>query len=283
MIRGMRPGMSRPLKHIQHTRTAHFAQVQLRNNQILVTVIRIMPRMSAAELRAEMERLGETPPKRWTRVEMGQRLDEMYEEQPHMKPKVVKKNKTDLRLQVVALNQNSRKKSQLQEWCRTHLRMPVSGNETIAQLQKAAMLRIYEETTPAPEDPVGFGKAASLTYQEISEDTNYCAWVKQTAAEGDGCVQLKRLARWLNQTEDEKMPPVAASRHKMEPVPSPSKKSGSQTEEEMTPEMTMMIKQLVEAVHELKDEVDELRSERPRRTKKKEGSEASFSVVEKDQ
>lgn len=144
--------------HTHHAHTEHFAQAHLRNHRRQFTAHSTMRKMTVEQLRAELERLGETPPKRWTKVELEQRLSEMYEEQPQMKPGSNKKVTTSLRQQVAALNQNSRKKAQLQEWCRTHLRMPISGNETIAQLQKAAMIRIYEETQPSPEDPVGFGR-----------------------------------------------------------------------------------------------------------------------------
>eukprot|EP00435_Cladocopium_sp_Y103_P053596 s94_g17.t1 len=247
-----------------------------------------MSRLSQKELRAEIQRLGEDPPPKWTKAELQHRLDELYVEKDVTPPG--RKPKTALRQQVIALNANSKNKRLLQTWCQVSLGMPITGNETIPQLQKAAMTRIYQETTPDGQDPVGFGKAAAMTYQEIAADHQYCHWVKQTAAEGGCSVQLSRLAKWLVAQESRGSNQVDAKMmaQNNEPAPmkppqmSPEGVDCSASQASMSSTAMQLIFQLTEAVKDLKEEVTDLRQEQPRRPRKKE-SENSFSLVgEKD-
>ena len=243
-----------------------------------------MSRMSQKELRAEIQRLGEDPPAKWTKAELQHRLSELYVEKDVVPPG--QKPQTALRQQVIAMNTNSKTKKLLQMWCQNTLGMPVSGNETIPQLQRAAMTRIYQETTPDGQDPVGFGKAASLTYQEIAADQQYCNWVKTTAAEGGCSVQLSRLAKWLVTQETQPMRTMDVKMNylqqepspvKHKPVPQPDLKS-SASQSSMSTSTMQILCQLTEAVKDLKEEVADLRQDQPRRTKKKD-SEISFSMV----
>ena len=248
-----------------------------------------MSRMNKAELRAELLRLGEEPPASWTMPELRQRMEALHAEHGLEAPS--SKKKTELRQAVIALNAHSKKKSELQTWCKQTLGMPVNGNETINQLQKAAMLRIYESTDPSSQDPVGFGKGASLTYQEIAADRQYCDWVIKTAAEGSSCVQLQRLAAWLNKKpeanvqKDVKMKTqslepelnVTKTETKKATKKSPSVATSSQAS--MTSSALQLLTQLTETVQDLKEEVQELRQDQPRRARKTETSDASFSML----
>lgn len=153
-----------------------------------------LQKMTKAELIAEINKLGETPPSKWSKVELTTRLCQLYEEKGIS---YGRQQKTELRKMVVALNQASRKKADLMEFCTQTVGVHISGNHTIPQMQKLALTRIYEMTTPDASDPVGFGKGASLSYAEIKEDKQYCHWVIQTSKEGTCCPQLARLARWL--------------------------------------------------------------------------------------
>lgn len=275
-----------------HTpRTAHIAQAETCQpplSSLAVTVA--MQRMKKAELVTELMKFGEEPPARWGCVELRQRLADLYEQHPTMNPN--RKKKTDLRQKVIALNVNSKKKANLQVWCRDVLGMVVTGNETIHQLQRGAMVRIYQETQPDPQDPVGFGKAAALTYEEVAEDVEYCSWVTKMAAEGEVCPQMARLASWLNSLDNPppadavmeptknkiKEPPLTVKIPEKKKSASSAKSSNSSGSLDM--ETMKMIQQLTETVQDLKEEVQDLRQENPRR-KKKDASEGSFKIVDR--
>ena len=184
------------------------------------------------------------------------------------------------------MNTNSKTKKLLQMWCQNTLGMPISGNETIPQLQRAAMTRIYQETTPDAQDPVGFGKAASMTYQEIATDQQYCNWVKTTAAEGGCSVQLSRLAKWLVTQETQPTRTMDVKMNYLQPEPLPLKSKNlpppatecSASQSSMSSSTMQILCQLTEAVKDLKEEVADLRQDQLRRTRKKD-SEISFSMV----
>lgn len=239
--------------------------------------------MSRSELVEAIEKMGETPPSKWSRIELRTRLMELYEEKGIA---YGRKQKTELRQGVVKLNQVSRKKFELQKWCQETLQIPVSGNETIAQLQRAAMVKLYQTTQADETDPVGFGKAASLSYGEVLTDTQYCQWVIATAQEGQCSPQLARLASWLEQQHQEsknKNTDVPMKKGYPEPQPrvtmkaKPEKSSGSQTSASSSATMEVLA-QLMETMKEIKEEVNELKEDRPR--KKEKESEGSFVKID---
>lgn len=288
-IMDLTSGWRRTNTHTHAPRTAHIAQAETRRSPWSLFVVSVaMQRMKKAELVAEMAKFGEEPPAGWGCVELRQRLADLYEQHPTMNPN--RKKKTDLRQKVIALNVNSKKKANLQMWCRDTLGMVITGNETIQQLQRGAMVRIYQETQPDPQDPVGFGKAAALTYEEVAEDVEYCSWVKKMAAEGEVCVQMARLASWLNSLDnptpaDAVMePPKPKVKEPNLSVTIPEKKKStysaksSNSSGSMDTETLKMLKQLTETVQDLKEEVQDMRQENPRR-KKKDNSESSFKMV----
>lgn len=237
--------------------------------------------MSRTELVEALEKLGETPPTKWSRVELRTRLMELYEEKGIA---YGRKQKTELRQGVVKLNQVSRKKYELQKWCQETLQIPVNGNETIAQLQRAAMVKIYQTTQADETDPVGFGKAASLSYGEVLIDTQYCQWVMNTAQEGQCSPQLARLASWLEQQQQAKVKTEDVPMKKGYPEPQPkiypkAKSVRSSTSQASASSSATMdaLAQIMETMKELKEEVNELKEDRPR--KKEKDSEGSFVKV----
>ena len=108
------------------------------------------------------------------------------------------KLRTPFKMAMVELNKNSKKKSDLQTYLQTSLQMHITGHETIAQLQKMAIKKIYQCTSPEHADPVGFGEHCSLSYQEVlATQPRYCEWVLKTASEGQCDYRLDRLAQWV--------------------------------------------------------------------------------------
>lgn len=248
---------------------------------------KMMPNsMNRAELVEALEKMGEQPPPKWSKMELRHRLMELYEENGIS---YGTKQKTELRQGVILLNQVSRKKLELQKWCRDQLQIPVTGQETISQLQRLAMIKLYQTTQPDGSDPVGFGKASSLTYSEILSDVQYCQWVMITAQEGQCSPQLSRLARWIemqkhepNNTNNE----VTMKKGYTEPQPKimpkakAVKSSASQASASSNATMEALAS-IMETMKELKEEVNELKSERPR--KKEKDSDGSFVRVDKSQ
>ena len=143
-------------------------------------LLAMVSKMRREELAKAIQEYGETPPKSWTVAELRTRLAQLHDEHSVVPGKPAQ---TDLRKWVIKLNVASKKKATLQEFC-LGLKIPLTMNETIAQLQKVAMTRIYEISHPDPTDPVGFGKASSLSYEEVKLDVNYCAWVLKTLGGG---------------------------------------------------------------------------------------------------
>ena len=239
-------------------------------------------KMRRSELIQAIEDYGENPPAKWTMPELRTRLALLREEHGWDGNK---QEVTDLRKWVIQLNLASKKKGHLQDFCQK-IGVHMTKNETILQLQKMAMIKIYEISTPHMSDPVGFGKAASLTYEEVSHDADYCQWVVKTWEEGSTCPQLSRLAKWLqsdkkdttNQQEDAPMkvkePPVTQAKSKSKPKKSAETQSVSSNASSQAILEAMNV--MMGALQELKSDVADLQNQRPR---KKAETESSFSVV----
>ena len=134
-------------------------------------------------------------PSAWTIPEMKVRIQEIKEEQGMSLQSSGKRN-TPFRVLAIEMNKCSKTKADLQEFTRTRLQMHVTGNETIAQLQKACLRKIYEITPPTPHDPTGFGVHSALSYEELfMTEPGYVKWVLQTASEGHADYRLLRLPK----------------------------------------------------------------------------------------
>ena len=272
-----------------------------------------MPRLTKSQMILEMAELGELPPREWTMVEIAARLEELRAEAglPMINQR---KEKTQLRKMVIALNEAAKKKSTLIAFAQNQLRIHVSMNDTIQVIQKNSLTKIYAMAETNAEDPVGFGKHASLTYQEVLElHPDYCKWAVTTAKEseeGKTCdPRLYRLATWLQQQEQQ--PHTGPVQSKRPPIPravliqkgyikSEKMETKKETMEMTEPSMTSsasesatssqlrqtqdMIKNLVTMMGDLKEEVQEMKAERPRKEVKKEddmSSLGSFDAVSK--
>eukprot|EP00435_Cladocopium_sp_Y103_P050812 s1300_g15.t1 len=206
--------------------------------------------------------LGEEPPQKWTVPELKMRLSELREEKGL--PKHNRKAQTPFRSWVINMNK-CRKKSELIAFAKDHCHAPLTGNETMEQLQKICIRRIYEMTQPQAEDPVGFGVHCALSYEELCmHQPEYASWVKKTASEGKADYRLLRLARWLEaldqqlMTEAKQMPTVPA-------VPRPAHKGTKSVHSAGSTASSSVNEELLMLVRNLQEDVAALKEERPRK------------------
>lgn len=256
-----------------------------------------MPRPTKSKMIMEMARLGEVPPREWSTLEVSARLDELRAE-AGLPPFCARKEKTALRKMVISLNEASKKKATLQEFAVHTLGIPVSSHETMAQLQKSCLNKIYQTTEARGEDPVGFGKFSSLSYTEVmTNHPDYVSWMLQTMKEDEtNCdVRFLRLGHWCQgqlQPKSKPMQPVAREPISMATLQEKgyfnkktkamtarsqmSSASGAPSSAQML-EAQQMIQTLTGVVQELKEEVSHLKQERPRKEVKKEDDQASMN------
>lgn len=253
-----------------------------------------MPSISAmtrAQLQSALRELGEQPPEQWKNAELKVRLMELEEEKGLDQLRRTRHQGTELMTWVTRLNHAMKKKAAMQEFCTSDLGLTISGLETMMILQKQALEKIYVITQPDGQDPMGFGTHASRTYAEVKlEFPDYCQWAKATAHEGQHSVRLGRFVKWLETTPKEsKIKPnymsqtamTAKEKVKQEvgaPEATPSENSQGSTEALRKAHVMMM--DMMNKMEELKEGMEELRQERPR--KKADGnSDSSFSMVSK--
>ena len=254
-----------------------------------------MPTMKKPELIQALKDLGETPPKQWTVLELETRLSELRVEQglPEFDSK---KTRTPLRQMMVELNRAQRLKHELVEHVSKTLRVPLTGTETIKVLMQKGMAAIYDQAPASGQDPVGFGKHASLSYEEIwISHRSYATWVMDTSWENgdDACPRLHRLANWLEERKkrvDIATPrKAAASSHTDPAVPTTQKSmtgpSGTSSgyekpNPESDPKTHEMIQMLANTVVELKEEMSALKGELPRKGQRSAPSEVTDQSFE---
>ena len=142
--------------------------------------------MTNAQLRAEIQKYGENPPSRWTKAELQLRLEELSGTNAFVAAPKAKAEKSQYQQLVQDLNTANRRKDSLMEFCQNSLRLNVNKNMTMNQMRRDAMMAIYHRSQPDPTDVVGFGKHASLTYEEVKvHHKEYAKWVI-TSPRGDG-------------------------------------------------------------------------------------------------
>lgn len=229
-----------------------------------------LAKMSKSELKEAIAALGEQPPTSWNPTGLRVRLAELEEAQGINCSKG--KTMTDHQTWVVKLNKESKKKDQLYHFCTNELRMVVSPNATMAEMKKDAMDKIYHISVATAEDPLGFGQHSSKTYQEVvTLHEPYARWAIKTMEEGNCCHRLARFATWA-QTALEK-PRSSTGQPAATSMGYPT--AAIKTEPGLLETQQMMMK-VIEAVTALKNDVEELKEERPR---KKKESEESYSMV----
>ena len=282
---------------IDYLRVNRGLYLVLRSNHVFVSP-QPPPNMSGlsrANLQKMLEEQGEVPPRTWTRAELMLRVEELTNTNMS-KAKAASKDLTSYRHLVQELNRVSRKKAELQEFCKDKLLMNVNYNLTIPQLMREAMIKIYVVSQPEPADPLGFGKHAALSYSEVkNKHPQYCEWAITTAREGPCDPRLKRFAGWLS--NDAQLVQTATQEWELKmaqseenhrvvapkaPTPKPKtmmRSSAYSSAEEETGSVTLagyQLQSLVSTIEDLKEEVSILKGERPR---KKVQNEESLSVV----
>ena len=152
---------------------------------------------------------------------MRQRLLELQEwDEATLSPE---KQMTSTKKMFQGLRRAAKKKADLVTYCVDHLRLELTGNETIGQLETKGVKKIYEICEPEAEDCVGFGKYSNLVYRDILEDyPEYGDWVKMTAREntnGENDPRLYRLAKWLEANKKAKVAKEAMKSKMTGPIP----------------------------------------------------------------
>lgn len=232
-----------------------------------------MPKPSKSQLVAELTRLGESPPGSWTVLELSTRLDELKEEKGV--PKTVRgKVATPLRVWMIRLNEASKKKATLQSFVRDSLQLNLTMNETMATLQRMAVQKIYMETDPREEDPVGFGQHSSLSYREVLQHSEYITWVLKTWKEGECDYRLARLAMWAEKEQSAAsssqgyQPPTHRALDLKLPVKTEMNTDEGSVTSSQIQQTNAMLAKLAEVVVELKADMDSMKEERPRKKDK---------------
>ena len=152
---------------------------------ILYQVVTNMPgisQMNKAQLVAEIQHLGGTADLSARKLELQQQLYDLSANEG-----VTSGNRmtTDYQAYTRAMNKAGKYKKDLIAYMQEHLNLAVSTNATQIQLQKQALLKIYELSSIDETDPVGFGVHGSLTYREVLEtQPAYCQWAQTTAPRG---------------------------------------------------------------------------------------------------
>ena len=239
------------------------------------------------ELQQLMRDHGEDPPDRWTKVELRQRLVEL---EPELGVKGRSGDRdTELRGMIRHINQARSKKINLIQLCEAELQLVLSGNETVAQLERRAVEQAHRLSAVDGRDYVGFGKHAGLQYQDINRyHESYRTWVLQTDAESPGAdYRLRRLARWLRENpiqpdNDGEISQVLKAKAKATPrrangyqkktmdlpmsvVEHPPPTSSSAAPSAGMEQMAQVITQLASAVQSLQHDLNDMKEERPRK------------------
>lgn len=243
-----------------------------------------MLRPTRSDLIQEMARLGEEAPKVWTIPEIQSRLDELYEEKGLMRTRG--KTLTPLRHYMVEINRYSKRKADLQNYLQQHMMIPLTGNETISDLQKKGIKKAYETTQGMGEDPVGFGEHSSLQYSELLvTQPKYADWVMRTAQEGQCDYRLRRLAEWLqeNKGKPQVMPNDTKVIKKKSANPKAGEEnavsSGSKNMSGLEETQFQIMQQMANMLQHLKEEVETIKEERPhKKTLEMPASEADSSM-----
>ena len=229
--------------------------------------------MSRDQLRQALLQHGEEPPKSWTKLELRQRLAEISPEGVNYGSK--KKERTTLEEKIKELNQAAKKKDSLKQHLAS-LGIELSGHETCAVLQHRGLRHLLEQTPSEGGDKVGFGKYSSYSYQELKAQVpSYCRWVTTTAREEEGCdFRLRRLAGWLEQTENEELvkpatrvpagKPVRKEIQNMNEPGQASQATPTEAKETLSAEAKMM-KAMLQTMEQMQEEIADLREERPRK------------------
>ena len=123
---------------------------------------------------------------------------------------------------------------------------------------------------------MGFGKYSQLSLQETYlKDPDYCRWARATKAEGPCNIRLERFVRWLEKNEEEggpkemmteTHPKITRPKARGYKTTTTSTASSSSGPPVPTPDpRDELLLKMTAALQDLREEVDQLRTERPRK------------------
>ncbi|CAE7937367.1 rps4x [Symbiodinium sp. KB8] len=241
--------------------------------------------MKKEQLQELLSQMGEDPPTRWTKVELRQRIVELDPDRAqHQRGQ---DRDTELRGLIRKINQASKKKQTMVSLCEGELQLALTGNETLAQLERRAVEQAHRLARAHAQDYVGFGKHSGLQYEDINHyQPSYRAWVLQTAQENPGAdYRLVRLANWLrdNPPALEAESPVRTARPKakmmmkpktvMKEPPTTTIDEDAATSSDGPPiradQLAKVLNQLSGAIETLQHEMKDLKEEKEERPRKK--------------
>ena len=237
--------------------------------QVTVTMPSIS-QMNKTQLLEEIQKLGGVASMDTRRLELQNHLQSLMEENYITSLQTTKIS--EYQKMTREMTRAGNKKADLMIECmHTTLKLQVNPNHTMVQMRKAAVEKIYLLTQADSSDPVGFGKFASLSYEEVRNEKEYVTWVKATAKEGGCCLQLSRLAKWLEENplkmslDEKKGYPSRVGKKAMNK--STTKSSDGSHFEKHSEEggsssgSTQVLQQLVGALQELQRDVNEMKAD----------------------
>ena len=243
----------------------------------------LMADLTAKELRQILVGMGENPPDKWSKLELKHRLSEIAEVDVTKNLKNKGQNPSPAQVLIKELTQASRKKKvDLLAFCQGRLHMNNVDHMTMARLESAAMKKIMTTTPGDGRDLVGFGKHSAWTYEEVArQDVPYSKWIQQTFQEGGETCDplLQRLALWLQTRDQEEMHPetpqdtlerlvqevkqqAMATRTRTKSAGAPKASSSKMNVKDDASQEIGTLKQIV---HNLQEEIQQMKSEPSRK------------------
>ena len=230
-----------------------------------------------AELIQAIRDLGENPPNSWNVAELKVRLTELEENKGIYRHRG--KTQTPLQLWMIRLNEAKKNKATLQMFTKETLGVPITGNEVMDELTRKCVEKIYVVSKPDGSDGMGFGRHSSKSYMEVQKtDPGYVAWAQKTVAEGETCVRLARFVKWIEMEKH----PEHMDTYATVPPPLASKVKKEETEAASSSEQlqNQLLQQMTAALLEVKEELNNLKEERPHKQRSDTSSVMSFDKVE---
>ncbi|CAE7247426.1 GIP, partial [Symbiodinium sp. CCMP2456] len=225
--------------------TAYQAQKLTSVTKLPLSPLRSMDRLSRPELVLHLRALGEESQENWTRMEIKQRIQEITEETPALATAVA--HKTPLETQMAQLSKSSRKKSTLPEYLENELHIEVTDMDTIAAMQRKASNKILQECPVHGADAMGrpqqhTPRALRLLVEQGREDGG-----PKNPTSSSATTPPRPKARGYKATASSSV----------------SSSTAAQAPPAVDPRDELIMKTTT-ALQDLKEEVDQLRAERPR-------------------
>ena len=155
-------------------------------------------------LREKLAEFHEEPPSSWTKSQLQARLSELRDEG--------KQAPVDKKTELIKGLTKAKNKAGMREYITTTLQTPITGMETMAQLEAIAIKAIMQTVEATDEDEMGFGQYSSMTYlQVLTTDRKYYDWCKQMRQEEVVNWRMARFLNWADQVIEKHPEKLATS------------------------------------------------------------------------